>query len=326
MFLKTKLTYLIFLFALFFGLNFQAQEKLACIEFDKNHLKVLLVEVKDKKSKDLKLRNFWIQNLTGDPNNSNALADGLINVVKKLNVENNIDNNHIYLISENQLFSEDKIISIQKKLESINFKNIDFLSSSISNQLLYDSLITEDKSVLINSNANHSSIIGNATDEKKNTVFQIIPFLEANHAKVIEADWDQNVQLNKLESEINTLFNRLNFVKKNQNFYIVGDWGWAFNTLYNAGGAPGEFVEIKLEDLAKYQDNLMNRFSRYQGLATANIDAERVLSNYSQKELIAGNLILVNILKGLPDVFNKKVLYFKNYNKARQIQYLKNKL
>ena len=320
--LKLNVTYLLFFLTTF---NFNAQEKMACLQFDKQKIKILLVELKDKKKKDFKLRNFWTEIISTNEASSQEITGALQTNLKKLNLENNIQNKSIYILSDSQIFSNEEILFIQQQLVGLGCQNIEFLTLNETAKVTYEGLALEDKSVVLHADRDYAFLYGEAYNEitKNSLTSSIIP--DSNPRKNTSTEENSTIKTNR-EAKLKELYSKADYGKKNHNFYLSGDWAWAFFSLYNGGTIQNEFSELKISDLEKHQENLETKFARYQGLATANIEAERVLQNFSQEELLMGNTILLQTLKNISTIEDKKIFYCRSYNTARLIFYLKTKI
>ncbi|WP_428223616.1 hypothetical protein [Flavobacterium sp.] len=302
---------------------------MACIAFDENKLKVLLVEVKDRKSKDLRMRNFWSERLKTQPISSltpNDIADALIENIKKLNFESSISNDKIYILSESQLFDETAIKQIQQKLSLIQFKNINFIGPAENCKLVFESLQLPDKSMVIDANFEHTYVIGHSVSGVSKNGFGGIELKNTDYKSIESGVLNLEAYKTNLNRHVNDLFLANDFSKKNEAIYLTGDWSWAFYTLFGGGSLQNEFAEIKLEDLQKHQVTLEQKFYRYESLATANIEGERVLKNFNKEQLLVGNSILLSLLDHLKDSKDKRLFYAQNFAKAKMLYYLKNKL
>ncbi|POR22382.1 hypothetical protein BWK58_11075 [Flavobacterium columnare] len=308
-----------------------AQKKIAGIEFNNKEIKVLVIESKPEAASEFKLKGFWSDPIVLDSNENRAglikkIVAGIITNSQKIKLEQNVDSDKIFLISNLDLFSEMEMITIQKELLMKNISRIDFLNNQKSCEYIFEGLLKKedkDDAALVNINQNETTFCSyTKKDGFKVTVipnsdFQKLAFLN---------DESKKAEALKLNENIKQLYYYNDEMRDKKNIYLTGESAWASYALFNGGTIELEFNPVKIEDLENHQISLDKKFDRYQVLASANIEADKVLTYYSKYELSIGNKFLTFILKNLEANSKKKILYCKNTNKAKLVNYLSHKL
>ncbi|OWP85044.1 hypothetical protein BWK59_02050 [Flavobacterium davisii] len=321
--------FLIILFLVaFFGF---AQKKIAGLEFNNKEIKVLVIESKPDDVAEFKLKSFWSDPILADPNGDRLslikkIIAGVNTNIQKIKLEQNVGADKIFLISDLELFSEVEMINIQKELLINNILKIDFLTNQKSCEYIFEGLLKKedkDEAALIDINeiqttfCSYTKKDGFKVTVIPNSDFQKLEYLNDNSKKL---------EILKLNENIKQLYYYNDEMRDKKNVYLTGQSAWASYALFNGGTIELEFNPVKIEDLENHQISLDKKFDRYQVLASANIEADKVLSYYSKYELSIGNKFLTFILKNLEANSKKKFLYCKNTNKAKLVNYLTHKL
>ncbi|WP_428223619.1 hypothetical protein [Flavobacterium sp.] len=313
-----------------FSLSVFSQTKFAGIEFNTREIKVLVIETKSENAKEFKLKNFWTDPTYVIQNEDRLImvrkiTEGLIANFQKAKLEQNVEIDKIFIIGEVALFSESEMVAIQKDLLKNKISNIDFLDNKKSSKYLFDGLfanVNKEDVFLINSNENQTTFCGyNKKNEfvsgsLQNSSFSKIDFL---------LDATKITEYTNLNDNIKQLFYYHDNLKDKSAMYLSGEFAWASYTLINGGSIDKEFNPIELGDLEKHQNSLEKKFNRYEVLASANIEAEKVMSYYTKNELTVGNKLLMEILKNA-SVFKETVQYCKHAHRAKLANYLSCKI
>ncbi|MFK7050575.1 MULTISPECIES: hypothetical protein [Flavobacterium] len=318
---------IVFLVA-FFGF---AQKKIAGLEFNNKEIKVLVVESKPDDAAEFKLKSFWSDPIVADPNGDRLslikkIIAGVNTNIQKIKLEQNVGADKIFLISDLELFSEVEMINIQKELLINNISKIDFLTNQKSCEYIFEGLLKKedkDEAALININEAQTTFC--SYTKKDGFKVTVIPNSDFQKLEYLNDD-SKKLEILKLNENIKQLYYYNDEMRDKKNVYLTGQSAWASYALFNGGTIELEFNPVKIEDLENHQISLDKKFDRYQVLASANIEADKVLSYYSKYELSIGNKFLTFILKNLEANSKKKFLYCKNTNKAKLVNYLTHKL
>ncbi|MFK7003427.1 hypothetical protein BWK63_01995 [Flavobacterium covae] len=326
--IKKNLFLIILFLAAFVGF---AQKKIAGLEFNNKEVKVLVIESKPDVADEFKLKSFWSDPIVPDPNEDRLslvkkITAAIIANVQKIKLEQNVESDKTFLISDSDLFSEAEMIAIQKELLSKKIAKIDFLNNQKSCEYIFEGLLKKedkDEAALININEKETTF--SSYTKKDGFKVTVIPNSDFQKLEFLNDD-SKKAEISKLNENIKQLYYYNDEMRDKKNIYLTGESAWASYALFNGGAIDLEFNPVKIEDLENHQISLDKKFDRYQVLASANIEADKVLTYYSKYELSIGNKFLTLILKNLETNSKKKILYCKNTNKAKLVNYLANKL
>ncbi|QOG90228.1 hypothetical protein HUE46_09490 [Flavobacterium columnare] len=308
-----------------------AQKKIAGIEFNNKEIKVLVIESKPDATAEFKLKSFWSDPIVVDPKEDRSslikkIIAGITTNVQKIKLEQNVESDKLFLISDVNLFSEVEMVNIQKELSLKNISKIDFLNNKKSCQYIFEGLLKnedKDEATLIHINANETVFC--SYTKKEGFKVTVIPNSDFQKLAFLNDD-SKKTEILKLNENIKQLYYYNDEMRDKKNIYLSGELAWASYALFNGGTIEQEFNPLKIEDLENHQISLDKKFDRYQVLASANIEADKVLTYYSKYELSIGNKFLTFILKNLEENSKKKILYCKNTNKVKLVNYLTKKL
>ncbi|WP_428223622.1 hypothetical protein [Flavobacterium sp.] len=317
-----------------------AQGKLGGVEFSSNEIKVLVVDLKSKETRDFRYRNNWQQKIKGENEVDSLkvkLLEGLKLSINKLLLENGVAKDKIYLMGSKSSFDD-----LEYKL--LNKKNIEGLKHPIKIFNEYEKSYFLLDGLFKGSNQNNGFLINL---DKFDSYFTEFDFRDVKNTKhisyslnkcgfesvnqIVRNDFSNltegskcNVAAESFYYQIQDIYKKFPNLSKIENIYLTGDAAWAFFVLYNGGVVNSDFNEIKLDEVIKHQQNLDRNFSRYQILATSSVESEKVLNMYTQKELLAKNALLLQFLNQIQNISLKKIYYCKNNNKATLLSYLIN--
>jgi exopolyphosphatase/pppGpp-phosphohydrolase len=115
----------------------------------------------------------------------------------------------------------------------------------------------------------------------------------------------------KLDQLIEKMYQERAHTKEKTKVFMSGGAVWSFYTLYK-GAITENFSKFSIEEVKLYHNNLINNFAEYEKKSENNIETAKVLKTYSQKHLIAANILLIKTLENLTILKEKEIFFAKN--------------
>jgi exopolyphosphatase/pppGpp-phosphohydrolase len=303
------------------------------IEIGGKGIKTSIIDVKNFKKGDYQLINFWTENV--------CIAKGISQTGKlaKEDIENTtnvVEKNYKKLIDEYQL-NKDKIFIVISsgvgmaintsdlvlKLNELLEEDVEIITANLESKLLYKGSIPTEfykNSIILdigggNTKGGYVEVSnGNMVFFPINMNLGTITLTEkinkenddvTNYTKEIEN------YSPKLDILIDKMYKERAHTKEKSKVFISGGAVWSFYTLFK-GPTSDNFASFSLDEVKQYHKTLINSFSEYEKIAENNKDVSKVLKTYSQKHLIAANVLLIKTLENLTKLKEKEIFFVKN--------------
>jgi hypothetical protein len=110
--------------------------------------------------------------------------------------------------------------------------------------------------------------------------------------------------------------------QEKNNVYISGGAAWAFYTLMYGVKAEDNFTQINYDDILAMRTIAENNYQRFVSSAESNVEMQKVLKTYQQKNLIAAFNLLETSLEVVPNIQSKKIFFAKQGQIAWLVSYV----
>jgi len=323
----------------------------AGIEIGSKGIKISVIDVNNIKKGDYDIIAFWTENVgiaKGISIDGN-LAEADINNAGKVVVENlakirnkyNVVDENIFVVASSGVALAQNTQSLIDKIKVLTNKELDFITADTEGKMLLKGSIppTEYNDAII-LDIGGGNTKGGYVDVLNDNKFEFFPLkldfgtitlTEAiNKTIVIPREMEDMQVYNEkafnyaplLREKITEMLTTKPMSLQKKKIYLSGGAVWAFVTLYYNNPSEDHFIPLKMEDIMNYDAILKNNFSKYENLAKTGKDAEKVLSTYGQKHLIAGNSILIACLESIPNLKSKKIYFAKEGQIAWLVSYV----
>ncbi|WP_456314785.1 Ppx/GppA phosphatase family protein [Pseudomonas shirazensis] len=340
------------LFILFISFEAFAQNSLyAGIEIGSKGIKISVIDVNNIKKGDYDILGYWTENvgiakgISIDGNLAQEDIDKAGSVVAnnlaRIKNKYNVTNENIYIVASSGVALANNKQALIDKIKIATNKDLDFISAEAEGKmLLKGSIPTTDYQDAIVLDIGGGNTKGGYVDVLNDNKFEFFPLkldygtitlTEAINKTIVIPRETNDMQVYKeksfeyspvLREKIKEMLKTKPLSLQKKKIYLSGGAIWAFVTLYYNNNSDDHFIPLKMEDIVNYDAILKNNFVKYENLAKASTEADKVISTYSQKHLISGNNILIACLESIPDLKSKKIYFAKEGQIAWLVSYV----
>lgn len=341
-----KLYFTLFLLFFITPILFSQENVFAGIEIGSKGIKMSVVDVYNIKKGNINVKSFWTENVAiakGISIDGNMTEENMNKAVGIINANYNKIKNNMKVLDENIFIVGSSGVAMAQntqilidKVKAATGKDLEFIEAQMEAKMLLKGCIPPvdyKNSIILDIGGGNTK--GGYVDVVNNDAFVFFP-LSLNYGSVtltesvIKRTTSDGIDefnsrsfshLPILREQVNAMYKSQPQALSKEKVYMSGGAVWAFYTLYK-GVTKEAFNQFKLEDVINYDAILKNNFKKFEDLAKADPEIEKVLKTYSQKYLISGSNILLVCLEAIPEVTNKKLYFAKEGQIAWLVSYI----
>lgn len=341
--MKRKIYYLLACLAL----TYTAQAQLfGGIEIGSKGIKMTVLQVESIKRSTYDVKEFWTENvgiaagigidgllLKEDIDKAGAVV--LANY-KKMLTEYKIEDKNIFIVGSSGVGLANNTNELVAKIKELTNKKIEIISSSLEAKLLLRGCIPPKNylnSVIIdigggNAKGGYAKEINDSAvffpiscDLGTVTLTEIIN-KKCKQKTVFEFNENLFDYLPVMRESFKKMYSSRAESQEKTNIYISGGAAWAFYTLLNGAKAEENFTQVQYDDILALRTIAENNYQRFVTSAESNVEMQKVLKTYQQKNLIAAFNLLETCLEVVPNIQSKKIYFAKQGQIAWLVSYV----
>jgi Ethanolamine utilization protein EutJ (predicted chaperonin) len=341
-FLKSIISF----FLLFFSINSFSQELYGGIEIGSQGIRTSIIKIKNVENETFEMVEFWTTNVGLAKNLSKtgtldaAKIDQAVKIVSEdfetLQKELNVKISNIYIVASSGISKAKNLDVLVDQIIDCTLKKVNIVSSKAESVFLLRGSVPKENylnSLILDFGA--TGIKGGYVIETKSNdvIFQPISvaFGTISLSEILEQKTNNKKNIDTYNEEVFKYIPTLD--EKMQNVFNQHEISKTKNLIYLAGGAPwaycmlnlktvNDYNEFTFRDLQEYNAFLQNSFQKYVDMSATNLNIEKVLKTYNQKQLIAANTLLMSSLENIGNLDTKKIYFTKKSQTAWLISYV----
>lgn len=341
--MKRKIYYLLVCLVL----TYTAQAQLyGGIEIGSKGIKMTVLQVESIKRNTYDVKEFWTENvgiaagigIDGLLQKEDIEKAGVVVLsnYKKMLTEYKIEDKNIFIVGSSGVGLANNTAELIAKIKELTNKKIEIISSSLEAKLLLRGCIPPKNylnSVIIdigggNTKGGYAKEINDSAvffpiscDLGTVTLTEIIN-KKCKQKTVFEFSENLFDYLPAMRESFKKMYTSRAESQEKTNIYISGGAAWAFYTLLNGNKAEENFTPVSYDDILALRTIAENNYQRFVTSAESNVEMQKVLKTYQQKNLIAAFNLLETCLEVVPNIQSKKIFFAKQGQIAWLVSYV----